>query len=124
MNIAIIEDDLSIRSNLIGLLGNTGWAVDFFDSATAFGKAKIHKYNVIITDLSLYPIDGRQILQSIVSKTDAELFLMGTGNFLESDVLNENINGLINKNNPEDFIDKIRYVDIKIRIKNASEKTI
>jgi hypothetical protein len=49
---------------------------------------------------------------------------MGTGNFLESDVLNENINGLINKNNPEDFIDKIRYVNIKIRIKNASEKTI
>jgi len=124
MNIAIIESDSAVKSKLAKLLIDPDMSVDFFDNAIDFGHAKIHKYDVIISDLSLIPIDGRQILQSIRMKTDADLFLMGDGHFLDSDVASTHINGLINKNNPEDVIDKINYVNIKIRIKNASEKAI
>ncbi len=124
MKIAIIEEDLLVRARLATLLDNTDWQVDFFKSSSDFGFTRIQKYDVIVSDLALHPVDGRQILQSIRNKTDAELFLMGDGTFSEGDVYSDYINGLINRNNPEDLLDKINYVNVKLRIKSATESSV
>jgi hypothetical protein len=124
MKIAIILEDFSARTNLAKTIEMTDWAVDFFRNSLDFGKAHLSEYDVIISDISVHPIDGRQILTSIQDKTKAELYLMGNGSFSENDIYNDHIKGLINKNNMEDFFDKINYVNVKKRLQHFAATEI
>jgi DNA-binding response OmpR family regulator len=122
MKIAIIIEDSSIKSKLKTLLEGTDWEADFFKNSVDFGTANISKYDIIVSDISIKPVNGRQILQSIRLKTNAELYLMGNGSFSETDINNDHIKGLIDKFNVNDFLDKIDYVKIKKRLqKSATE---
>lgn len=120
MKIAIILEDISARTRLAKNLQSTGWAVDFFRNSLDFGRAHLSEYDVIISDISISPIDGRQILTSIQDKTKAELYLMGNGSFSETDIYNDHIKGLINKNDVNDFLDKINYVSLKKRLQDSA----
>jgi DNA-binding response OmpR family regulator len=122
MKTAIIIEDPSIKSEIIQLLEKTDWEVDFFRNSIDFGSANISKYDVIISDISIKPVNGRQILQSIRSKTNAELYLMGNGSFSDTDINNDHIKGLINKYNLNDFLDKIDYIKIKKRLQESAAK--
>jgi DNA-binding response OmpR family regulator len=124
MKIAIIIEDLSIKSELMRLLEKTDWESDFFIGSVDFGSADISKYDVIVSDVAIKPVNGRQILQSIRLKTNAELYLMGNGSFSDMDINNDHIKGLINKTNLQDFLDKIDYVKVKKRLQAAAELSI
>ena len=124
MKIAIILEDFSARTRLAQNLQETDWAVDFFRDSLDFGRAHLSEYDVIISDISISPIDGRQILNSIQDKTKAELYLMGNGSFSEKDIYNDHIKGLINKNDIKDFFDKINYVSVKKRLQHFAATEI
>ena len=119
MNIAIIEDNQDYIELLKLKLDIYLSKTDFFENSPEFGKADLKKYDVIIADYNLpNSVNGRDLLRSIQSKTNAELFLMSasTVNFVESDVNNNNINGFIDKINVSNVIDMLKYCDVKIRI--------
>ena len=125
MKIAIILNDPAIKSRLEKISESLKWELFFFHNSTEFGFIDLSGYDVIIADIALKPIDGRQILQSIKNKTSAELYLMGVGSFSNSDVSNDYIKGLINKDELEkDFVDKITYAKIKKRLQSYSESPI
>lgn len=119
MKIAIIVDDPVIKSKLQKKTTAMNLVVDFFHDSKDFGSTKLREYGIIFADLFLKPLDGRQILQSIGDKTDADLYLMGNGTYSESDVNNEHIMGLINRENAEDVIDKISFVEVKKRLQES-----
>ena len=122
MKIAIIEDDNSLTEKLGTALRNTDWSIDFFKGSSDFGRSTLDQYDVVISDLSLEPLSGRNLLQSISEKTSAELYLMNDGPFTKGDLESEHIRGLINKNDTEDFINKLRYVNVKLRIQKLAEE--
>lgn len=121
MKIAIILEDVPARNRLAKTLEATEWSVDFFRDSLDFGKAHLSEYDVIISDVEIHPIDGRQILSSIQDKTKAELYLMGNGIFSEKDIYNDYIKGLIDRNSIEDLFDKINYVSLKKRLQNSTD---
>jgi CheY-like chemotaxis protein len=123
MRIAIIEDDDSLVQNLSEILKKESWTTDFFKSSSDFGQTDLSLYDVIISDLTIKPIDGRELLTTLSRKTTAELLLMSDGTFDEVDLRNEAIRGLIDKTNLMNVVDKLNYLDTKIRIqKLASEE--
>jgi DNA-binding response OmpR family regulator len=124
MKIAIILEDFSARTSLAKNLQETDWIVDFFRGSLDFGRAHLSEYDIIISDISTSPIDGRQILNSIQGKTQAELYLMGNGSFSEKDIYNDHIKGLINKNDVKDLYDKINYVSVKKRLQHFAATEI
>lgn len=124
MRIAIIEDSLSYREILKGKVEKTDWDVDFFVNASDFGRVSLSSYDVIVADYHLPSINGRDLIRSLSTKTSAQMFLMGdsTSNFEEEDVHNDRIKGLINKEDPENVIAELRYIDSKIKLKDLMEK--
>jgi DNA-binding response OmpR family regulator len=124
MKIAIIIDDPVIKSKLVKSTAVLGWEIDFFQDSKDFGLVKLSQYDVIFADLSLKPLNGRQILQSIWDKTDADLYLMGEGSFSENDINNDHIMGLINKDDVNDLIDKINFVKVKKRLQDSASAII
>ena len=120
MKIAIVLDkDRLLKFRLSEIFEKLNWKADFYYGSSDFGLVDISNYDVIIADTSLKPVDGRQILHSIQNKTQAELFLIGTEQFSEIDINNENIKGLLNKDNVEDIVDKLKYVLMKKRMEST-----
>lgn len=120
MRIAIIEDDESLVNGLSELLKKEDWEVDFFKGSSDFGQTALHLYDVILSDLTLHPIDGRELLNTLAKKTPAELLLMNDGTFKEEDLHNDAIKGLIDKTSLPNVIDKLHYIDVKLRIKKLA----
>jgi CheY-like chemotaxis protein len=122
MLIAVIEDNESLKKRLHGLLEKEGWKVDFFQSSSDFGKARLHRYDAILADQTLEPVNGRQLLYSISKKTKAELLLMNDGPFKDDDAQSEHIKGLIDKSSIEDVMDKLHYINSKLRIQKLAQE--
>jgi len=124
MKVAIIEEDSSYIERLRKAAEPYSWDIEFFNSSSDFGKAKLDQFDVIISDFNLSFINGRNLIKSISYKTSAQIFLMSGKNdsFAEEDIQNERIKGLIDKSNTENVIDHIKYADTKIRIKKLIEK--
>ena len=124
MNIAIIDNDQENVSDLIVILKNKGWDVQFFDDTKKFGMSNLSKFNVIVSDVSIPGENGRLLLSSISEKTEADLYLMASDSALFdiSDVNNSCISGLIDKYNNKTFVKTLEYADSKLRIKKNIEK--
>jgi DNA-binding response OmpR family regulator len=124
MRIAIIEDDEILIEKLTQVLKKDSWTVNFFKSSADFGQTDLSLYNVIISDESLKPIDGRELLTILSKKTSAELLLMNDESFKKEDLDNKAIKGLIDKKNLMNVVDKLEYLDTKLRIQNLASKMI
>jgi anti-anti-sigma regulatory factor len=125
MHIAVIEDDPVIREKLKSIIPSEDWLADFYVGTDDFGQADLSDYDVILSDQSLAPIDGRKLLGALSKKTKAELLLMHDGTFSEVDIYNDHIKGLIDKTDIANIIDKLQYILVKLRIqKLAVEENI
>lgn len=122
MRVAIIEDDTAYVTTLKKLLEPFPWNVRFFQSPRDFGKTKLKHYDVIIADESLEPTNGRRLLKTIALKTLADLCLMTDRGFSQEDIEDKGLNGLIDKSNPENIIEHLKYCATKIRINDLSEQ--
>lgn len=120
MHIAIIEDDESYLDLLKKSINEFNWEIDFFRNSKEFGKSDLKSYDVVVSDFELPTISGRDLINSIADKTSAQFFLMGN-NFSEEDVENENIVGLIEKDDPSIIVDQLKYTDAKLRINKCIE---
>jgi DNA-binding response OmpR family regulator len=127
MRIAIIEDDDVLIEKLSKILKKDSWTIDFFKGSTDFGQTNLNLYDVIISDQSLKPIDGRELLTILSKKTSADLLLMNDESFKKEDLENKAIKGLIDKTNPMNVFDNLEYLDTKLRIlssaQNAAKKS-
>jgi DNA-binding response OmpR family regulator len=119
MRIAIIEDDEILIEKLSKILKKDSWVIEFFKGSADFGQTNIGLYDVIISDESLKPIDGRELLTILSKKTSAELLLMNDS-FKKEDLENRAIKGLIDKSNLMNVFDKLEYLDTKLRIQNLA----
>jgi len=121
MKIAIIDDN-NEHAKLIksSIEHQQNWSVDFFNNAKQFGIAKLELYDVIIAKYGLPTTNGRDLIKSISNKTNAELFLMSSShNFVDEDIDNENIAGLIDMSDANNIVDQLKYIDVKIRINKS-----
>lgn len=123
MKIAIIESDRFFKLKLKQLFKYTDWNIKFYTNSTEFSKAKLFSLNVIIADQNLPGISGRELLHSIHDKTSADLYLMSASLkcFCEEDDQNDYIKGLLKKD-PKVIIDKLQYIETKLRINQLIEK--
>lgn len=123
MKIAVIENNGTSQRVIKSMAKHYDWDIDFFASSSDFGQAKLTDYDVILTDYRLHSINGRDLIKSIASKTSAQMFLMSdsTGSFIEEDIENDRIKGLIDKADPHKIIDELRYVESKLRLKTILE---
>lgn len=123
MKVAVIEDNGVSQKLIRSMARHFDWDIDFFVSSSDFGQARLSEYDVILADYGLNSINGRDLIKSIASKTTAQMFLMSdsTGSFLEEDVENDRIKGLIDKADPHKIIDELKYVESKLRLKSILE---
>lgn len=122
MKIAVIEDDKTYLQLLKTILKEGSWEIEYFSSPSEFGKVDLKKFDVLVIDHVLPVINGRDLINSISNKTNAEIFLMsGYNNFSKEDIHDIRIKGLIDKTKPKTIIDQLRYVDAKIRINKCIE---
>lgn len=123
MKVAIIEDNRSYQKLIRSIAKHFDWDVDYFFNATDFGRAPITKYDVIVTDYELPVINGRELIKSIASKTTAQILLMSdfSESFIDEDIKNERIKGLIDKGNPQSIVSELKYVDSKLKLKSVME---
>jgi DNA-binding response OmpR family regulator len=122
MKIAIVENDSSFVSKIKARIRNETWQIDYFKDTKHLGIVDIKKYDVIICDFSLPEMTGRDLINAIAEKTNAQLFLMSItpNNFTEEDVENEKIIGLIDRSKPEDLIEQLKYINSKLKIEEYS----
>ncbi len=125
MKIAIIENENIFVSSIKSKIEDDIWEIDYFGSTRQFGKVDLDKYDVIVCDFRLPEMTGRDLINSISQKTNAQLFLMSLppNKFTEEDVENENIVGLIDRSNPKNLIEQLNYIKSKLSI-NKCSKTI
>ena len=121
MHIAIIEDDEVLVEKLTKILKKDSWVVDFFKSSADFGQTDLTLYHVVISDQSLTPINGRELLTILSKKTNAELLLMDDESFKKEDLDNNALRGLIDKRNLMNVFDKLEYLDTKLRILSSAQ---
>jgi hypothetical protein len=121
MKVAIIEQNSLIRKRIRELTKETDWNVNFFISPSEFGHTHLDYYDVIVSDHDLPGTNGRDLIKSISRKTEAEMILLGNS-FNDEDVYNHKIKGLINKNNIEEIIEHLKYINVKLRLKNMVEE--
>jgi len=123
MKIAIIENQSNQHEYVKKRGSELGWEVEHFTSPSELGKADLDDFDVIISDYSLPTINGRDLIKSIAPKTEAQLLLMSSHeSFLEEDVDNDRIKGLIDKDDPNNIIDHLKYIDVKLRINRIIEE--
>jgi len=122
MKVAIIEDSAEYQTLFKDLLKDFNWDLDYFSDSKEFGKAPINGYDVIVSDYSLPKMTGRDLIHSISDKTSAAIFLMSAEGFTQEDIENDHISGLINKTEPENLVDQLKYMDAKIRINKRIEE--
>ena len=122
MKVAVIEHDEIFISQLEVLCKDFEWEVDFFITTVEFGEISLEIYDVVIADLDLPNLSGRELIRSISKKTDAQLFLLGETDFTEEDVDNCQIAGLIDKENVNEVVKHLKYIDAKLRINESVKK--
>lgn len=125
MKVAIIENDVIYINSLKKISEDYLWEMDFFNNSEEFGKVSLKQYSVIIANQDLSTTKGRDLLKSVSEKTNAQLFLMrltseGNG-FSKEDVLNGSISGLIDKSDPKNIIEQLKYIDSKLKINKIIE---
>jgi len=122
MKIAIIEDDSKFVSIIKSKIEDHTWKILYFKDTKHLGKANIKTFDVIICDFMLSEMSGRDLINSIAHKTNAQLFLMSAvpNSFTEEDVENENIVGLIDRSNPNNLIEQLNYIRTKLKINQHS----
>lgn len=121
MKIAIVEDDLAFQQLLnfyLKRFGKNNWKLFFFDTGESFLDCK-ETFNIIILDLILPDITGKQIVQEI-GETSAEIaYLTAEPKFItKEDINNKNINAIFDKviftdKRNKEFIDWIFYAETK-----------
>ena len=125
MKVAIIEKDLARLNRIDDETSKFPWEIDFFKDPQEFGHANLDSYDVVVADCSLSTMAGRDLIRSIEGKSRAQMFLMSDSSsvFSQEDIENKNINGFIEKNDPDSLVDQLKYVDSKIRSKARSYYT-
>lgn len=117
MKIAIIESDEKFAELLRRKVLEENWFLEFFSSTSAFGQVNLNDYDVIVCSEELPSMSGKSLIKTISKKTSAELVIMGNSfNLTEDEIFDENITGFVNKNNPDELIEKLRYLESKTRI--------
>jgi hypothetical protein len=127
MRIAVVESDplyvKLLRKRIKSELAK--WEIDYFESSTEFGKAKLSQYHIIVADYKLLEISGLALLKSVSKKTSASLAIMCEHDIFEKDNLKEKIGGSISaifdKRNLTKIIDWFHYTEVKIRIAEVIE---
>ena len=123
MRIAIIDNNKSFTKNLQQYFVKEEWTTWFFNtSESLLSNMKKDTFDVIIADPLLPGMSGRELLFKL-KEDKAELCLM-TSNpqlFTESDVKSDHIKNLLKKE-PLIIVNKLRYIESKIRIKNLLNK--
>lgn len=121
MKIAIIEQNSLLRKKIRELTKETDWNINFFIDPSEFGHTHLNYYDVIVSDHDLPGINGRDLIKSISRKTEAEMILLGDS-FKQEDINNQKIKGLIRKDNIDEIIEYLKYISVKLRLKNMIEQ--
>lgn len=121
MKVAIIENDRATKEKLKNTIKQFNWDINFFINSAEFSHRHLNDYDIIIFDNKLKGINGQDLIKSISSKTDAELILLGDS-FNDEDINNQKIKALVNKNDINNMIKHLNYINIKLRIKNLIAK--
>jgi FixJ family two-component response regulator len=67
--VTVVDDDVSVRESLPGLLQHVGFAVEAFESAEAFlGSDAANATNCLILDVGLPGISGPELQQVLVRR--------------------------------------------------------
>lgn len=113
-SILIVEDEKDVREVMSGMMEYFGYATQIVGSGEeALDKLKDTSFDLIITDLGLPGIDGREMVKQIRTDGIKTPILVTTGVELEND------KAAFEKYNSCDFIQKpFRVDDLNQRISN------
>jgi len=77
----VVDDDISVREALEGLISYVGWKVETFSSAEAFlARPRVLAPNCLILDLSLPDLNGLALQERLVDRIDMPIiFVTGYG---------------------------------------------
>ncbi|MBB3539318.1 MULTISPECIES: response regulator [unclassified Rhizobium] len=66
--ISVVDDDVSVRESLSGLLGSLGFDVETFSSANDFLRSpRIAEVECIVLDVAMPVMSGPELFQSMIS---------------------------------------------------------
>lgn len=117
-NLLVVDDDLSMREMLDVMLTSEGYTVDHAeDGAKAIEMLKKHRYDLIISDIKMGPVDGLSVLRK-AKKYDPEALVIMISAFATTETAVEAMN-----EGAYDYIPKPFKVDeVKQTIRNALER--
>jgi len=77
----VVDDDISVREALEGLISYVGWKVETFSSAEAFlARPRVLAPNCLILDLSLPDLNGLALQERLADRIDMPIiFVTGYG---------------------------------------------
>lgn len=122
MKIAIIENDQSFVRELKNSINNPDWNIEFFADSAAFGLSDIKQFDMIIASYDISDISGKEVLNSIKDKTQAEMYLMSDDQTIFLDANQEHIKGFVTHKTAEAIIDKLQYTEVKLNINGLIKK--
>ena len=77
--IAVVDDDRRVLNSLANLLASCGYETQLFISAELLLAAELSDFLCVISDLSMRPIDGLQLLRRVRNRPDALPVIIITG---------------------------------------------
>lgn len=77
----VVDDDISVRESLEGLIAEAGWRPEVFVSAEAFlASPRRHLPSCLVLDISLPDLDGLELQKRLANRTDLPIiFITGYG---------------------------------------------
>jgi len=131
MRIAIIEDNPNYQ-NVIKIrieehnknTKHEKFDVEYFLDSHDFGKAALDQYKIIISNVNLPNLKGTKLIDSIKSKTDADLALMSSKNgWLSKEIVDDKrIATIIDKNKPDQIVEWLKYMQSRTLINDVQEE--
>jgi hypothetical protein len=125
MKIAFIDPSLKQNEFIKEILSTKQhWNIEYFTNPLDFSEKDPKIYDIIITEESLQDITGHELIKLISKRTDAEFAIIGENlqDFFSESLFDESISAIIEKNEHEEIISWIQYLESKIRIKKIFEK--
>src|SRR5262245_12883778 len=77
----VVDDDVSVRESLEGLIRCAGWQVEAFASAQAFlARPRVRVPSCLVLDVTLPDLNGLDVQKRVVDRTDMPIiFITGYG---------------------------------------------
>lgn len=127
MRIAMIGEDIlfpaNVRSTIDNKIKEKGWQIDRYENVNKF-VSENNDYDVVLIDQAVEYKNKNYLSDKFLGKDTDVAILNGTSS-LGSDrrlVHNTQINALIDKNDPEDILSWLNYVDVKHRLTHRIKK--